>query len=116
MTDEAATQDETSNVSDLAHRVGEDLSDLVQNELEAAKAELAAPAREGAAGVGLVGGAAVAGTMGLLFGSIAVWRMLGDRIGYTRSAVLLSLLCGGSAAALSLRGGEQLAQVLKRLR
>jgi hypothetical protein len=113
MTD--ATAGGSTGVGDMAHRVGEDLSDLMQNEVQAAKDDLASTAKEGAAGAGMVGGAAVAGAMALLFGSIAVWCGLGNHIGFGRSAALVALLYGGAAAVLSSKGGQQLVQVKARI-
>ncbi len=94
----------TSGLEDLADRVGNDVSDLVEQEVGTAKRELATTAKEGAAGVGLVSGGAVAGAMALLFGSIAVWRGLGNRIGLGWSAAVLALAYGGAAVALSSGG------------
>jgi hypothetical protein len=101
----------TSGLDGLARQVGEGVSDLVQQEVATAKADLTASAKEGVAGMGLLGGAALSGLMALLFGSIAVWRGLGTRIGYGKSAALVAAFYGTSAIVLSAKGGEELSQM-----
>lgn len=98
-------------LGDLARQVGEDVSGLVQQEVDVAKEELTETAKQGAAGAGLLGGAAVSGYMAMLFGSIAVWRGLGNRIGFGKSAALIATLYGIGAVALSAGGGARLANL-----
>jgi hypothetical protein len=98
-------------LGDLAKRVGDDVSGLVQQEVETARTELTETAKQGAKGAGLLGGAALSGYMALLFGSIAVWRGLGNRIGFGRSALVVAAVYGVGAAVLSGGGGAALKDV-----
>ncbi|MGN6444768.1 phage holin family protein [Amnibacterium sp.] len=115
MTDAKNDAGAQDGLGDLAQRMGEDVSGLVRRELDAAKQDLSGSAKQGAAGAGLLGGASIAGMMALLFGSLGVWRGLGERIGLGRSAAVMSLLFGGAAVALSATGGGRLAAVKRRL-
>ncbi|MFD1721751.1 phage holin family protein [Amnibacterium endophyticum] len=105
MSDERGDGD---GLSELAEQVGHDVSSLVDKEVATAKTELTETAKQGAVGAGLVGGAAVSGLMALLFGSIAVWRGLGNRIGFGKSAALVAALYGAGAVALSSGGAERI--------
>jgi len=61
------------SVGELFSAVGEDISTLIRQEVELAKAEVRQSATQAGAGVGLLGGAGVAGHMVLLFVSISAW-------------------------------------------
>ena len=75
------------SLGDLISEITEDLSTLVRQELELAKAELAQTASRTGKGAGMLGGAAVAGYFVLLFASIALWWAIGSATGLGWSAV-----------------------------
>ena len=60
---------------------------------------------------GMLGGAAVAGHMGLLFLSIARWWGLGEEIGRGWSGLVVALIWAVIAAVLAVRGRSQLKEV-----
>jgi len=68
-------------LGDLIGEVTEDLSTLVRQELELAKAELQQSAARAGKGAGMLGGAAVAGYFVLLFASVALWWAIGAATG-----------------------------------
>jgi len=72
---------EQPSVGVLLADVTRDISDLMRQELELAKAEARQSATRAGAGAGMLGGAAVAGHFVLLFLSIALWWGLGNAIG-----------------------------------
>jgi len=84
--------------------VTRDLSTLLRQEVELAKAELRESARQAAKSGSMFAGAAVAGHMVLLFLSIALWWALGGSIGRGWSAVVVAVIWAVVAAVLALRG------------
>ncbi|MDH2445164.1 phage holin family protein [Amnibacterium sp. CER49] len=95
----------------LVGGLGQNVSDLVRDEVRAARSEITDSAKQAARGVGLLGGAAAAGNTAVLFTGIALWRGLGNRIGYARSAVVVAALAGGAAVLLAQNGRDELARV-----
>ncbi|WP_154793979.1 phage holin family protein [Occultella kanbiaonis] len=77
---EPPARDERS-IGDLFGEVSRDLSTLIRQEVELAKAEVADSARRAGKGAGMLGGAAWAANFLLLFLSLAVWWALGAMIG-----------------------------------
>src|SRR5215218_893836 len=71
----------TTSFGDLIAEVSRDISTLMRQEVELAKAELKQTAKQTGRGAGLFGGAGVAGFLALLFASIAVWWALGYLMG-----------------------------------
>lgn len=98
------------SIGEILGDVSTDLSILMRQELELAKAELKQTATRAGTGVGLFGGAAVAGHMVLLFLSIALWWALGMLIGHGWSGLIVAALWGIVAAVLAISGRSQLAR------
>jgi hypothetical protein len=96
---------------DVVTGVGRDVGQLLRRELESARAELLESAKRAGKGAGLLGGAAVAGELSLLFLSLAAWKGLGNRIGPGKAAFVLGSLAGGAGVALALRGGDELERI-----
>jgi uncharacterized membrane protein YqjE len=85
-------------VSDIAA----DLSALMRQEMELAKAELRESATQAGQAAGMFGGAAIAGHLALLFLSVAAWWGLGqamDNLGW--SAVVVAVVWALIAAILT---------------
>jgi hypothetical protein len=102
-----AKADETS-LGDLLGDVTRDLSILMRQELELAKAELKQSGTRAGKGGGMLAGAAVAGHFVLLFLSIALWYALGELIGLGWSAVVVAVIWGIIAAILASVGRKEL--------
>lgn len=93
------------SVGDLLGDVTRDISTLLRQEVELAKAEVRQSAKEAAKGGSLFAGAAVAGHFVLLFLSIALWWALGDAMdSWAWSAVVVAVVWAIVAAVLALRG------------
>ncbi|MDQ4039454.1 MAG: phage holin family protein, partial [Actinomycetota bacterium] len=103
--------EEDRSIGEILSDVTTDLSTLMRQELELAKAELKQTATRAGTGAGLFGGAAVAGHMVLLFLSISLWWALGMLIGHGWSALIVAALWGIVAAILALRGRREMAKV-----
>src|SRR6476619_1381478 len=108
----------------LISEVTEDLSTLMRQELELAKAELQQTATRAGRGVGMLGGAGVAGYFVLLFVSIALWWAIGSATGLGWSAVIVAVIWAIIAAILitvgrsslkSVRGIPKTADTMKKI-
>lgn len=100
------------SLGELFSDVTKDVSTLVRQEVELAKAELSQSAKRAGKGAGMFSGAAVAGHMVLLFLSIALWWGLGDLFdNLTVSALVVALVWGVVAAVLALKGRDEVRRV-----
>src|SRR6478735_11578427 len=81
---------DNASLGDLLGDVTRDLSTLMRQEIELAKAEARESARQAAKGGSMFAGAGVAGHMVLVFLSVALWWALGDAIGWGWSAVVVA--------------------------
>ncbi|MGY4541637.1 hypothetical protein ACVWY0_001547 [Arthrobacter sp. UYNi723] len=105
-----AKADNTS-LGDLLGEVTRDLSTLMRQEVELAKAELKESASKAGRGGGMLAGAGVAGHFVLLFLSIALWIALGELMGLGWSAVVVAVIWGVIAAVLASVGRRELKTV-----
>lgn len=85
-----------------------DVSTLMRQEVELAKVELKESATKAGKGAGLLGGAAYAGHITVLFLSIALWWALGQLVGLGWSAVIVAVIWGIVAAVLAVKGRKEL--------
>jgi uncharacterized membrane protein YqjE len=99
------------SLGELISEVTTDLSTLMRQEVDLAKAELQQSARRAGRGAGLLGGSAVAAQFALLFLSIAVWWAIGSAIGYGWSALIVGVLWALAAAVLASAGRSSLKSV-----
>ena len=114
MTDQpSAAEDRAANSSlgELLGEVSRDLSTLIRQEMELAKAEMRQTATRAGKGAGLLGGAGYAGLMAVFFLSIALWWALGYLVGNAWSAVIVAIVWAIVALVLYLVGRKQLATV-----
>ncbi|QNE13363.1 phage holin family protein [Pseudarthrobacter sp. NBSH8] len=105
-----AKADNTS-LGDLLGEVTRDLSTLMRQEVELAKAELKESASKAGRGGGMLAGAGVAGHFVLLFLSIALWIALSGLMGLGWSAVVVAVIWGVIAAVLASVGRRELKTV-----
>jgi hypothetical protein len=98
----------TTSLGDLLAEVSRDISTLMRQEVELAKAELKQTAKQAGRGAGLYGGAGVAGFLALFFVSIALWWALGYLIGNAWSALIVAVLWGIVAAVLFFTGKKEI--------
>ncbi len=100
-----------SNVGELFADISRDLSTLIRQETELAKAEMRQSASKAGKGAGMLGGAGVAGHFVLLFLSIALWWGLGNEIGRAWSGLVVAVTWAVIAAVLASAGRRELKQV-----
>ena len=99
------------SLGELISEVTADLSTLMRQELELAKAELQQSAARAGKGAGMLGGAGVAGYFVLLFLSVALWWAIGSATGLGWSAVIVAVIWGIIAAVLYAAGRNSLKSV-----
>ena len=99
---------ETASIGELLGDVTRDLSTLMRQEVELAKAELKESAKQSGQGAGILGGAAVIGHLAVVFLLIAIWWGLGDAIGRGWSGLVVAVVLAVIAAVLGVLGRKQL--------
>ena len=90
------------SIGELLSDITTDLSTLMRQEVELAKAEVKQSATRASKGAGMLAGAGVAGHFVLLFISIAAWWGIGDSIGHGWSALIIAVIWAVIAAVLSM--------------
>ncbi|MHA7141905.1 phage holin family protein [Arthrobacter sp. Sr33] len=108
---EAHEKAEHESLGSLLGDVSRDISTLMRQELELAKAELRETGTQAGKGAGMLGGAGIAGHFVLLFLSLALMWGLGDLIGLGWSSVIVAVLWGIVAAVLAMKGKKELKAV-----
>lgn len=96
-----ANQDQS--IGELFVDVSKDISLLIRQEIELAKAELRESASSAGKGAGELGGAALAAHLGVVFLSIAVWWAIGNGIGRGWAGLIVGavyLIIAGVLAAV----------------
>ena len=99
------------SLGELISEVTADLSTLMRQELELAKAEVQQSASRAGKGAGMLGGAGVAGYFVLLFLSVALWWAIGSATGLGWSAVIVAVIWGVVGAVLAVAGRKSLRSV-----
>jgi len=102
---------EPESIGELLSDITTDLSTLLRQEVELAKAELKQSATRAGKGAGMLGGAGVAGHFVLLFLSIMLWWGIGDATGHGWSALIVAAIWAVIAAVLAITGRKQLKTV-----
>ena len=99
------------SIGELLSDITTDLSVLLRQEVELAKAELKQSATRAGKGAGMLAGAGVAGHFVLLFVSVAAWWGIGDSTGHGWSALIVALIWAVIAGVLSVVGRSRLRDV-----
>jgi hypothetical protein len=98
---------ETTSLGDLFAEISRDVSLLMRQEVELAKAEISRSAKRAGKGAGMYGGAGIAGLLTVLFLSIALWWGLGYWIGNAWSAVVVAAVWAVVAVVLAVVGKKE---------
>jgi hypothetical protein len=101
----------TASVGELVGHVAQDLSTLMRQELDLAKAEVKQEVTKTAKGAGMLGGAGFAGYMVVLFASIALWWGLANIMDQGWAALIVTAIWAVIAAVLFVIGRNRLKQV-----
>lgn len=99
------------SVGALISEVTNDLSTLMRQELDLAKAEMKEEAAKTGKAAGMLGGAGYAGHMLVLFLSIAAWWGLANAMDEGWAALIVAVVWGVIAAVLFVSGRKKLREV-----
>jgi hypothetical protein len=102
---------DNASLGELLGDVTRDLSTLMRQEVELAKAELKQSATKAGKGSGMLAGAGVAGHFVLLFLSLALMFALGALMPLGWAAVIVAVIWGIIAAVLASIGRKELKQI-----
>ena len=108
---EAHQKADTASLGELLGDVTRDLSTLMRQEVELAKAELKQSATRAGKGSGMLAGAGVAGHFVLLFLSLALMFALGAIMPLGWAALIVAVIWGIAAAILASIGRKELKEV-----
>ncbi|MFD5214179.1 phage holin family protein [Microbacterium sp. NPDC058345] len=113
MTDPTPSESKAASTSlgDLLGEVSRDISALMRQEVQLAKAELKDSAAKSAKGAGLMGAAGYGALMAVFFLSLALWWALGTVMGGGWSGVVVAVIWAVIAFILFLVGRGQFIQV-----
>jgi putative superfamily III holin-X len=115
---------ESASLGDLLGEVSRDISTLMRQEVELAKAEIRESATRAGKGAGMFGAAGYAAMMCVLFLSVAAWWGLGYVVGNAWSAVIIAVVWAiiglilflvGRSAVKSIRGIPQTVDTVKEI-
>lgn len=96
-----------ASLGELVGQVSRDLSTLMRQEVQLAKAELKQEAVKSGKTAGMFGGAGFAGYMVLLFVSIAAWWGLAQVVNHAVAALIVALIWAVIGAVLYAMGRRQ---------
>jgi hypothetical protein len=102
---------DNASLGELLGDVTRDLSTLMRQEVELAKAELKQSATKAGKGSGMLAGAGVAGHFVLIFLSLALMFALGALMPLGWAAVIVAVIWGIAAAILASIGRKELKQI-----
>ena len=100
-----------ASVGDLIGEVTRDLSTLMRQELDLAKAEVKQEASKAAKAGGMLGAAGFAGYMVLLFASIAAWQGLAEVMPSGWAALIVAVVWGIVGGVLFAVGRKRMSEV-----
>ncbi len=101
----------SASVGDLVTEVATDISTLIRQELELAKAEVKEEAVKAGKGAGMLGAAGLAGYIALLFASVALMYLINLVMPLGWAALVVAALWGIGAAVLAASGRKKLKTV-----
>jgi len=100
-----------TSLGDLLSEVTRDVSVLMRQEVDLAKAEVRQSATRAGKGAGMLGGAGYAGHLTVLFLSFAAWWGLGQVINIAWAAVIVAVVWAIVAAVLFVMGRNELKSI-----
>lgn len=111
MTTPSDAQAQNQSIGELFSDVTKDVSLLIRQEIELAKAEARESATRAGKGAGMLSGAAVTAHLGLIFLSLAVWWAIGNEIGRGWAGLIVGVVYVIVGAVLYSAGRKELKAV-----
>jgi uncharacterized membrane protein YqjE len=99
------------SIGELVASLSRDLSTLVRQEMELAKAEMSEKGKKAGLGAGMFGGAGVAALLSLICLSVMAILVLNAWMRDWLAALIVTLVWAAAAGVLALRGREELRQL-----
>ena len=109
--EDVAAGGERPSIGEMLSEISTDITTLVRQEVELAKAEVQQSAKRAGKGAGMFAGAGVAGHMTLLFVSVAAWWGIGDATGHGWSALIIAVVWAVIGAVLAASGRSEIKTV-----
>jgi hypothetical protein len=109
--EQVAPAGEGESVGELLREVSRDLSTLMRQEVDLAKAEIRDEVVKAGKGAGMLGGAGFAGYMVLLFASIALWWALANVMDQGWAALIVAGVWAVIGIVLAVMGRSRLRAV-----
>jgi uncharacterized membrane protein YqjE len=104
----SAGSGETRSIGQIVGDISADMSTLIHQEMDLAKAEMKQEVSKLGKGVGMFGGAGLAGWFMLFFVSLALTYLLDNWMPVELAALVVAVLWGIVAAVLALRGRKEM--------
>jgi uncharacterized membrane protein YqjE len=109
--DSEARSQSSASIGELFVDVSKDVSLLIRQEVELAKAELRESATNAGKGAGMLGGAGVIAHLGVIFVSVAIWWGIGNATGRGWAGLIVGAVYLAVAAVLAALGRKNLKEV-----
>lgn len=107
----SAPDEDERSLGELLSAVTTDITTLMRQEVDLAKAEVRQEVSKAGKGAGMLAGAGVAGHLVLVFLSLCIMFALGNVMDLAWAALIVAAVWGIAAATLGLIGKKQLAEV-----
>jgi putative superfamily III holin-X len=104
-------QEERRSIGEILGDVSRDVTTLMRQEVELAKAELKQSTSKAGKGVGMYAGAAIAGILFLVFLSVCAWQAIGKYTGFGWSALIVAVIWAIVAAVLASVGKKEMNKI-----
>jgi hypothetical protein len=104
-------QEERRSIGEILGDVSRDVTTLMRQEVELAKAELKQSTSKAGRGVGMYAGAAIAGILFLVFLSVCAWQAIGKYTGFGWSALIVAVIWAIVAAVLASVGKKEMDKI-----
>jgi uncharacterized membrane protein YqjE len=106
--DRVSEQSNGDSAGDLVRRLSEDVSTLVRQEVELAKAELAEKGRKAGRGAGMFGGAGLFGVFAFAALTTAIILVLAEGMDAWLAALIVAVVYGAVAGVLAITGKQSI--------
>jgi uncharacterized membrane protein YqjE len=110
-TPNAHSQESSASIGDLLSDISTDISTLMRQEVELAKAELRQSATQAGKGAGMLGGSAIFAHLAVAFLALASWWGLGNEIGRGWAGLVVTAVLALIAAVLAVVGRREVRSV-----
>lgn len=103
--------EERRSIGEILGDVTRDVSTLMRQEVELAKAELKQSSSRAGKGIGMFVGAAIGGFLFLVFLSVCAWQAIGNYTGFGWSALIVALIWAIIAGVLAYVGKKEFEKI-----